>query len=54
METTIHDSFRHIILDVLDKVLDTCDVSPDLAVSILKQVEYELNFSLWGGLDEPE
>jgi hypothetical protein len=53
-EEKVHDCIRHIIFCSLDRVLDTCAVLPDLMVSIEKQFEYELEFSLNGGLDEPE
>lgn len=43
---------RDFILCLLDRVFDTCDVPPELRTSIENQVTYELDFSLYGGVDD--
>lgn len=54
METKIHDCVRHMILNLLDRVFETCAVPQELRTSIERQIEYELDFSLYGELDQSD
>jgi hypothetical protein len=45
---------RHIVTCLLDKVFDICGLPPELRTRIEQQVDYELEFSLYGGPNGPE
>lgn len=45
---------QYFILEILDRALCTCDVPYELRTTIENQITYELNFSLYGDVDDTD
>jgi hypothetical protein len=48
------NALKHLILSIIHASLDTCRLSKNKRVEVEKQIEYQVDFAIWGDKDESD
>ena len=48
------NALKHLILSVIHAALDTCRLSRNKRVEVERQIEYQVDFAIWGDKNESD